>query len=82
MDCRVKPGNDRHNYSAACAMAMSKSPTGGVRASRGAMMLQPSKRSGVFPISRVVRLPFGCGHFDQSRERCDGPTADISFGAR
>jgi hypothetical protein len=31
----------------------------------------------VFPISGSVRLPFGCGHFEQSRERRDGPERDI-----
>jgi hypothetical protein len=33
---------------------------------------------GVRPISPVVRLPFGCGHFDQSQERRDGPISDIN----
>jgi hypothetical protein len=28
------------------------------------------------PDFAVVRLPFGCGHFDQSRERRDGLDAD------
>jgi hypothetical protein len=32
----------------------------------------------VRPISPVVRLPFGCGHFDQSQERRDGPINDIN----
>ena len=31
----------------------------------------------VFPISRVVRLPFGCDHFDQTRERRDGPISGV-----
>jgi len=32
----------------------------------------------VRPISPVVRLPFGRWHFDQSRERRDGPLASFS----
>jgi hypothetical protein len=31
----------------------------------------------VFPISLVVRLPFDSGPFDQSRDRRDGPTAEV-----
>jgi hypothetical protein len=33
----------------------------------------------VFPISRAVRLASDCGHFDQFRERRDGPEAEISL---
>jgi hypothetical protein len=29
----------------------------------------------------LVRLPFGCRHFDQSRERRDGPEAAVSEAA-
>jgi hypothetical protein len=31
----------------------------------------------VFPISRLVWLPFGCGHLDQSQERRDGPDSEV-----
>jgi hypothetical protein len=40
-------------------------------------ILRYTSRSAVFPISRVVRLPFDSGPFDQSRERRDGPIDDI-----
>ena len=40
-----------------------------------------SSWTAVFPISGLVRLPFGCLHFDQSRERRDGPEAAVSEAA-
>jgi hypothetical protein len=40
-------------------------------------ILHYSSWTAVFPISGVVRLPFGCGHFDQSQERRDRPKAEI-----
>jgi len=43
---------------------------------RRTAILRYASWAAVFPISRVVRLPFGGGHFDQSRERRDGPGAD------
>jgi hypothetical protein len=44
-------------------------------------ILHCSSWTAVFPISGLVRLPFGCRHFDQSRERRDGPEAAVSEAA-
>jgi len=34
--------------------------------------LAPRLVAAVLLISRLIRLPVGCGRFDQSREWCDG----------
>jgi hypothetical protein len=48
-------------------------------------ILRYASWAAVFPISWVVRSPFDCGHFDQSRERRDGSKGDfhnrVEFGA-
>jgi hypothetical protein len=44
---------------------------------RRTAILRYASWTAVFPVSGLVRLPFGCGHFDQSRERRDGPSAEI-----
>jgi hypothetical protein len=44
---------------------------------RRTAILRYASWTAVFPVSALVRLPFGCGHFDQSRERRDGPSAEI-----
>jgi hypothetical protein len=45
---------------------------------RRTAILRYASWAAVRPISPVVRLPFGCGHFDQSQERRDGPISDIN----
>jgi hypothetical protein len=43
---------------------------------RTAILRYASWAAAAFPISRVVRSPFDCGHFDQSWKRRDGPHPD------
>ena len=45
---------------------------------RRTTILRYASWAAVFPISLVVRLPFDCGPFDQSRDRRDGPISNIN----
>jgi hypothetical protein len=45
---------------------------------RRTTILRYASWAAVLPISLVVRLTFGCGHFDQSRERRVGPEGGVT----
>jgi hypothetical protein len=47
---------------------------------RRTAILRYASWAAVFPISRVARSPFDCGHFDQSRERRTQQWKDVPRG--
>jgi hypothetical protein len=44
---------------------------------RRTSILRYAPWAALFPISRLFRSPFDCGHFDQSREQRDGQKAHV-----